>query len=36
MMITSEKLPQNLLDYNQFLFKKMFENDKKQIFLMEK
>ena len=35
-MIISEKSHQNLSDYNQFLFKKRFEFDKKQIFSSEK
>ena len=35
-MIVQEKLQQNLSDYNQFLFKKIFEVNKKQIFSSEK
>ena len=36
-MIASEKSHQNLSDYNQFLFKKIFEvHKKKQIFSSEK
>ena len=35
-MIASEKSHQNLSDYNQFLFKKRFEVNKKQIFSSEK
>ena len=34
-MIESEKSHQNPSDYNQFLFKKRFELDKKQIFYSE-
>ena len=35
-MMASEKLNQNLSDYNQFLLKKRFEDNKKQIFSSEK
>ena len=35
-MIAQEKSYQNLSDYNQFLLKKRFEVDKKQIFSSEK
>ena len=35
-MIISEKSHQNLSDYSQFLLKKKFENNKKQIFSGEK
>ena len=35
-MIASEKSHLNLSDYNQFLLKKRFEDDKKQIFSNEK
>ena len=35
-MIASEKSHQNLSDYNQFLFKKRIQVDKKQIFSCEK
>jgi len=35
-MIASEKLHQNLLDRNQFLFKKRFQVNKKHIFSGEK
>ena len=35
-MISSEKSHTNLSDYNQFLFKKRFEVNKKQIFSSEK
>ena len=34
-MIASEKPHQNLSDYNQFLFKKRFEVNKKKIFSIE-
>ena len=34
-MITSEKSHQNLSDYNQFLLRKRFEVNKKQIFSTE-
>ena len=35
-MTESEKSHQNILDYNQFLFKTRFEVNKKQIFLVKK
>ena len=35
-MIPSEKSHQNLSDYNQFVFKNIFEVNKKQIFLVKK
>ena len=35
-MITSEKSHQNLSDYIQLLFKKIFEVNKEQIFCNEK
>ena len=35
-MIASEKTHQNLSDYSQFLFKKRFEINEKQILFCEK
>ena len=35
-MIISKKLHPNLSDYNQFVLKKRFEENKKQIFSYEK
>ena len=35
-MIASEKLQQNLSDYNQFLLKKRFEVMKNRFFLVQK
>jgi len=35
-MIVSEKLRQNLSDYNQFLLKERFEVSEKRLFLVKK